>query len=94
MSKFSGIMAARREPEIDSNTTAQDYAVDEMPETKRRGRPTAKRSDPLFVQTSPYIRKATLQSVKLALLQEGQGREYSELVEELLSDWLKSRKPE
>jgi hypothetical protein len=29
--------------------------------------------------------------VKIRLLQEGQGSEFSELVEELLSSWLKSR---
>lgn len=59
---------------------------------KGRGRPTGKRSDPSFVQTTAYIRGETYKAVRIALIEEGHGREYSELVEELLSQWLKSRK--
>jgi hypothetical protein len=59
---------------------------------KKRGRPTGKRSDPDFTQTTAYIRAETYKDVRIALLQEGEGREYSELVEELLSGWLKKRK--
>ena len=59
---------------------------------RRRGRPTGKRSDPDFEQTTAYIRKETHRKVKIALLQEGEGREYSELVEDLLSEWLKTQK--
>jgi hypothetical protein len=61
-------------------------------ESKRRGRPRGKRSDPDFDQTTAYIRKDTYKAVRIALLEEGEGREYSELVEEVLSDWLKKRK--
>ena len=53
-----------------------------------RGRPSGKRTDPDFAQVTAYIRKATHHGVKLRLLQEGQGREFSELVEELLAGWL------
>jgi hypothetical protein len=59
---------------------------------KRRGRPPGKRSDPDFVQTTAYVRGDTYKAVRIALIQEDEGREYSELVEELLSKWLKSRK--
>ena len=48
-----------------------------------------KRSDSDYRQVSAYIRKDTHQQVKIALLQEE--REFSELVEELLRDWLESR---
>ena len=57
---------------------------------KQRGRPKAKRSDPAFIGFTTYIRKDTHLSVKIALLQEGKGREMSELVEELLSGWIKN----
>jgi hypothetical protein len=60
--------------------------------TKRRGRPSGKRSDPDYVQTTAYIRGETYKAVKIALIEEDEGREYSELVEELLANWLKSRK--
>ena len=48
-----------------------------------------KRSDNDYRQVSAYIRKDTHQRVKIALLQEE--REFSELVEELLSSWLDAR---
>jgi flagellar biosynthesis/type III secretory pathway ATPase len=56
-----------------------------------RGRPRGKRSDPNYEQISAYIAKKTHLEVKIALLQEGRGREFSELVEELLGHWLKTR---
>lgn len=58
---------------------------------RRRGRPAAKRSDPNFIGFTTYIRKDTHLKVKISLLQEGQGRELSELVETLLSDWVAKR---
>ena len=48
-----------------------------------------KRSDADYKQVSAYIRRDTHFKVKLALLQEG--REFSELVEELLGEWIASR---
>ena len=56
--------------------------------TKKRGRPPGKRSNPDFEQITAYIRKDTHQGVKIVLLQEGKGQEFSELVEKLLSGWL------
>ncbi len=58
-------------------------------ERLRRGRPAGKRTDPEYSQVTAYIRKSTHHAVKVRLLQQGEGREFSELVEELLSDWLK-----
>jgi hypothetical protein len=55
------------------------------------GRPAGKRTDPAFVQVTAYIRKDTHRDVKIELLREGKGREFSELIEQLLSDWLKRR---
>ncbi len=57
-----------------------------------RGRPKAKRSDPDFLGFTTYIRRDTHTKVKIALLQEGKGRELSELVEELLGKWTENPK--
>lgn len=57
----------------------------------RHGRPRGKRSDPNYEQITAYILKETHKSVKIALLQEDRNREFSELIEELLSGWLKGR---
>ena len=47
--------------------------------------------DPDFMQVTAYFRRDTHHAVKLQLLQEGQGTEFSELVEGLLAGWLDSR---
>jgi hypothetical protein len=64
-----------------------DTQVAELSTTRER--PHGKRTDPDYAQVTAYIRKVTHHGVKLRLLQEGQGREFSELVEELLATWLK-----
>lgn len=51
-----------------------------------------KRNDPDYDQVTAYIRKETHKRAKIALL-EGPGKqEFSELVEQLLTDWLAQRK--
>lgn len=90
MSKFKGLMDLRKaqqpepekEPEVDAAAPAGPA---------RKQRPPGKRSDPTFEQVTAYIRRRTYQQVKIALLQENQGREFSDLVETLLGDWLKAR---
>lgn len=55
------------------------------------GRPRGKRSDDDHVQVTAYIRRDTHLDVKAALLRDPKGRDFSELAEELLAKWLKSR---
>ena len=88
MSKFQGIIDAAKGREDTASTPAPRGMS-----TKRqvRGRPCGKRSDPDFEQVTAYIRKQTHQGVKIALLQEGKGQEFSELIEVLLAKWLGSR---
>ncbi len=102
MSKFAGVIAAKREIDDTQHTnqeTAQEasrkkarVALPAATEAPRRGRPGGKRTDPEFVQTTAYVRRDTLRAVKIALLTEEPGREYSELIEELLFEWLKSNR--
>ena len=88
MSKFRGLIDAANSRE----STAPESAPMAMPTKPRgRGRPRGKRSDPEFEQITAYVRKDTHQGVKIALLQEGQGQEFSELVEDLLAEWLQVR---
>jgi hypothetical protein len=51
----------------------------------------AKSVDPDFLKFTTYIRKRTHRAVKVRLVE--QGRELSDLVEELLSDWLQRPSP-
>ncbi len=90
MSKFQEILKARRgivETFSISDTQKPESLTIQTAE-KKRGRPTAKRSDPDFMQVTAYIRKETHRKTKIRLLEEGQGREFSELVEVLLEEWL------
>jgi hypothetical protein len=50
-------------------------------------RPLAKSSDPAYMKFTTYIRKATHLGVKTRLVSKE--KELSDLVEELLSNWLK-----
>ena len=87
MSKFRGLIDAANSRE---STAAEPVVMPTKP--AGRGRPRGKRSNPDFDQVTAYIRKHTHQDVKIALLQEGRGREFSELVEDLLAKWLKARR--
>ena len=106
-SKFQGILqkAKEREPEPADEVPPPSPALPSEPvvETRPkpqgvsspvkrpRGRPTGKRSDGEHTQVTAYIRAETHRDVKIALLQAGKGQEFSELVQELLTKWLKSR---
>lgn len=60
---------------------------------KHRGHSaTGKRNNPDYDQTTAYVRKDIYKAVRIALIEEGEERDYSELVEELLAKWLKSRR--
>ena len=100
MSKFQEILRARRGPETTSVPESPEIQTVDISRTQnrenvktrvvknKRGRPSAKRSDPEFLQVTAYIRKNTHRKTKIRLLEEGQGREFSELVETMLEDWL------
>ncbi|MDQ3747816.1 MAG: hypothetical protein M3367_02200 [Acidobacteriota bacterium] len=84
-----------KKKKADRTATPQTVSIAAAPPAKstdrtsrKRGRPPAKRSDPDFVGLTTYVRRDTHTRAKIALLQEGKGRELSELVEDLLRDWL------
>lgn len=79
---------------VSEPVAAKDTATPSASETpvRRAGRPRGKRSDPNYEQVTAYIRKDTHLAVKIALLQEGQGREFSELLQDLLGDFLSTQK--
>ncbi len=74
------------------NGTGQTIHANRGASGGERQRPPGKRRHPDFEQVTAYIRKDTHHQVKLALLRELKGRQFSDLVEELLSTWLKDRR--
>lgn len=99
MSKFKSLLDAAkgREPEPEPEKPSQDSVVyqpspvAESQPSQKRGRPKGKRSHPDYEQVTAYIRKDTHRAAKIALLSEGEEREFSELIQELLEHWLKLR---
>ena len=81
-SKFKGLLDAAREREPEPVAKQQPV----------RGRPRGKRSNPDYEQVTAYIRRDTYTEVKIALLQQGEGQEFSELVEQMLTEWLSTQK--
>lgn len=90
-SKFKSFLTARKVEAEQQSLVAGDAAAEPEPGSRKRGRPSGKRSDPEVVQVTAYIRKHTHTAVKIALLKEGKKRQFSELVEELLSAWIAER---
>jgi hypothetical protein len=61
-------------------------------ETQRQ-RHVGKRSDPAYGQYSIYLKKATHHAIKRALMDANLSGDFSDLVEELLEEWLATRVP-
>ena len=51
-----------------------------------------KRSHPDYTQAPAFVRKGTYKAVKIALLNDERGLDYSDLVEQLLTSWLSDKK--
>ncbi|QLE59952.1 hypothetical protein [Nostoc sp. TCL26-01] len=83
-----------QKPEARQFQNLQPKTVTEPQTEAKRGRPKGKRSDSNYEQVTAYIRKDTHTAVKIELLKESQNaqkQEFSELIQELLDEWLKSR---
>ena len=83
-SPFADILGRHIEAHGEVPTTALNIPMP-VPTSRKLG----KSADPAYTKLTAYIRKETHQVVKIRLLQEGQGREFSELVQELLDSWVR-----
>ena len=93
-SKFAAILRQRRDG-AEETEEEQDEPLNRQvssPAKRKRGRPAGgKRSNPEYEQTSIYLPRILHADVKIALVREGRN-DFSELVEELISKWLKGRR--
>lgn len=95
-------MAARREPAGAVSQTEPDRRVvttPSGPETLnrpvtvevaqgRKARRAGKRSDPAFRPTTIFVRKETQRKATRLLEDQDMGRDFSDLVEELVANWV------
>ena len=92
--RFAGLMKDRQSDEsIPTDETSRAPAEDDNSHTvNARGRPRdGKRSNPDYKQISALIRKDTHRAVVRVLLDDGEARDVSDLLQELLQRWLASR---
>jgi len=69
-----------------SPTTATDKPA---PPAKNEKRASGKSSNSDYTQVLTYVKKDTHNAVKAALIYDHEKRDLSDLVEELLADWIK-----
>ena len=98
MSRFDGILKAKgRAPDPDDARKVDAESTPSQPAppspAPARGRPKGKRSNPAYEQVTAYIPGELYRNVRIGLLQDAKGQEFSELVADLLSAWLAGRKP-
>ena len=87
-SRFSELVTARN-----SNSATQKRKQPKVnkPEPPRGvGRPRAKRSNADYRQVTAYMRRQTYADARKLLFDDG--REFSELIEELVTSWVRSKK--
>jgi hypothetical protein len=90
VSKFQAVLSSREASEEPQEEEAIEILPALSPATKM-GRPKGKRSNPDYIQVTAYIRQDTYKDIRVLLLQKGDGQEFSELVEELLFEYLKTQ---
>ena len=94
-SALANILKAKRGDESTPPPTAEPTPALPSPALPQNPPPVrgrgGKSSDPTFCQCSVYLRRATRKRVNRALDDEDQGRDFSDLVETLLEQWLASR---
>jgi hypothetical protein len=63
--------------------------IENQSHTRKMGRPKGKRSNPDYEQVTTYIRRDTHTAIKVLLLKDKGGGDFSELVQNLLEEYLK-----
>ncbi len=91
--RFSGVLNKTRslpaEPEP-APTPSPRPVTQEPPQ--RVGRPRGKKSNPEYRQVTVYLRESVHRAAQKLLLDD-ERKEFSELVDELVSRWVQSRSP-
>lgn len=94
VSKFQAVLSSREVSEEPQKEKVIDFVEEVLPGSSpatKMGRPKGKRSNPDYTQVTAYIRQETYKDIRVLLLQKGDGQEFSELVEELLFEYLKTQ---
>jgi hypothetical protein len=88
VSKFQAVLSSREVEEEPIDFPEEAPSIPSVQPAAKMGRPKGKRSNPEYTQVTSYIRQDTYRKVRMILLQNGDGQEFSELVEDLLCEFL------
>jgi hypothetical protein len=92
MGKFGAIKSVRQDQPIQNPEMEASIASGPQPTSiSMRGRPAGKRSNPEFEPTTIFLRKATKKTANRTLEDSGIKQDLSELIEELLQNWISER---
>jgi hypothetical protein len=86
-SRFDKLLPPKNEPKAEAPESGKTESTEMQEITVRRER--GKRSKGDYTQVSAYIPISTHKKVKVALIDDD--RDFSELVSDLLADWLRNR---
>jgi hypothetical protein len=89
-SKFTGALANLKKPPAKESTEEPTVALDTSIQ-RGRGRPRSKSSDPEYQSTTVILRKTTKRRAAHLLEDREMGKDLSELIEELLTEWLEKQ---
>jgi hypothetical protein len=87
MNKFDGLISAKSKQTPKNGVQTRETTVSGQKNVKSRA--PGKRSDPDYTQITAYIRKETHENVMRKIYKR---QEFSELLEELLTEWMKNSK--
>lgn len=87
MSKFDGLLSVKTKQDTKRGIKTQPEVVAAQKNGKLKT--PGKRSDPSYTQITAYIKKDTHENVMREIYKR---QEFSELIEELLTDWMKNKK--
>jgi hypothetical protein len=76
--------------EFDPKLEEPEVAIQKPEPTKKRK--LSKKNDPDYTQTTAYIRAKVYDETRKRLIDERRKQDYSDLMNELLADWLKNSK--
>ena len=74
--------------ELDMTPPTRENVASISSEKKKTVTAQGKRSSADYHQVNVYLKKETSSAVKIALLQKKEERDFSELVQDLLTEWL------
>jgi hypothetical protein len=87
MSKFDGLLSVKTKQDTKRGERTQPEIISAQKNGKLKT--PGKRSDPSYTQITAYIKKDTHENVMREIYKR---QEFSELIEELLTDWMKAKK--